>query len=60
MRERILLALGELFMRGFGGGHCGCNPGRRERFQMLIDEVMRDNIKKASCVVTHISPQRVA
>lgn len=47
MYERILMTIGELFMRGFGGGHCGCNPARRERFQVLIDEVMRDNIKKA-------------
>jgi hypothetical protein len=59
MREKILIAIGKLFMCGFGGGHCGCNPGRREEFQVRIDGIMRDDIKKASCVVAHNSPQGI-
>jgi hypothetical protein len=56
MRERILMAIGALFMRGFGGGHCGCNPGRREEFQVLIDGVMTDAIKKASSRLPSTNP----
>ena len=48
MIERILLEIGVLFMCGFSGRNCGCNPARRGRFQMLIDEMLRDEIKKAS------------